>query len=209
MDIAIHINTSLSHQREHGELLEQGFKRHGLTVNVTADILAEADIHVVSGPHYAKAQWLNHPKVILLDRCYYRGDPEHVSLGWMKSDGSRDFHVGCGRKPPPVKDRTDKTGTIFLADYSGPLGQADTVRLHPARERPADGLREALRKHGIAIGYKTTALVTAALEGLEVICKDKSNIMAEDNWLELLPYADWHYSEIASGEAWEHLKHGR
>jgi len=48
----------------------------------------------------------------------------------------------------------------------------------------------------IAIGYQTSALVTAGLEGLKVICKDKRNIMYNQNWLELLPYADWHYSEM-------------
>lgn len=186
--------------------MKSGFARHGLQSLVTADIGQEADIHVISGPHYAKDRWLNHSRVILLDRCYYRGDPEHVSLGWMRADGGRYFDAGSGRKSPPVKDKSDRAGTIFLADYIGPLEQADTVRLHPARERPADGLLEALRGHGVAIGYKTTALVTAALEGLEVVCKDNANIMYEDNWLELLPYADWHHSEISNGEAWEHLR---
>jgi hypothetical protein len=48
-------------------------------------------------------------------------------------------------------------------------------------------------------------LVSAALAGLEVICKDARNIMFERNWLELLPYADWHWSEIENGDALEHL----
>ena len=47
--------------------------------------------------------------------------------------------------------------------------------------------------------------MTAALEGLEVVCKDDRNIMAEPNWLELLPYADWSHHEIENGDVWEHL----
>jgi hypothetical protein len=47
--------------------------------------------------------------------------------------------------------------------------------------------------------------VTAALEGLEVVCKDDRNIMSEPNWLELLPYADWNHQEIENGDVWEHL----
>lgn len=128
-----------------------------------------------------------------------------VSLGWMNSDGGRDFSIGSGRNAPEIKDHRNSGSSIFLADYNGEIERADEVRLHPESERPRDGLCEALRRHGVAIGYKTSALVIAGLEGLEVICKDSTNIMAQPNWLELLPYADWHYSEIQSGEAWEHL----
>ena len=123
----------------------------------------------------------------------------------MQPDGSREFAVGAGRQPPVCKDRTGKRSSIFLADYDGPVDAADEIRLHPARERAADGLLDALRRHGLAIGYQTTALVTAALEGLEIECRDNRNIMARPNWLELLPYADWHYTEIENGDAWEHL----
>lgn len=66
---------------------------------------------------------------------------------------------------------------------------------------------DALRRHGVAIGYQTTALVRAALEGLDTVCLDSRNILAQPDWYELLPYADWEASEISSGEAWEHLKH--
>lgn len=205
MDIAIHTNLALSHQREHAEWFREGFKRHGIKALVTANINQEADIHIVSGPHYAKARWIDHPRVILLDRCYYKGDPEHVSLGWMRKDGGRTFTVGSGHAACQRKGAPDNERSIFLADYGGPLEQADTIRLHPASGAKQSPLLEVLRLHGVAIGYKTSALVTAGLEGLKVICKDNTNIMAEHNWLELLPYADWHHSEIASGEAIEHL----
>jgi len=183
-----------------------------LTVEVTESTTQPADIHIVSGPHYAKDYWLGHPRTILLDRAYYHEDKtgrwhsmDWVSLGWMRADGGRRFNAGAGRESPEREDRPSIGGTIFLADYGGPVERADTVRRHPADEQPGEGLRDVLRRHRTAIGYQTTALVTAALAGLEIVCKDKRNILCEPNWLELLPYADWHWSEIESGEAWEHL----
>jgi len=170
-----------------------------------------ADIHVVLGPHYAKDKWQGH-KTILLDRAYYheemlpQGFMAWVSLGWMRDDGGRDFRIGEGRARPEQRDCQAAKGTIFLADHGGPVESADTIRLHPAQQRPVQGLRESLSEHKTAIGYQTTALVTAGLMGLDIVCKDKRNIMSESNWLDLLPYADWRWSEIASGEAWEHLR---
>lgn len=171
-----------------------------------------ADVHIVSGPHFAKNNFLNHPRTILLDRAYYHEEKtglwksmDWVSLGWMRPDGGRNFNVGCGREPPKVEGRPDRGGSIFLADYGGPIERADEVRRHPEDQKSSEGLRCALRRHRVAIGYQTTALVAAGLCGLEVVCKDRRNIMAEPNWLDLLPYADWHWSEIESGEAWEHL----
>lgn len=128
-----------------------------------------------------------------------------VSLGWLNPDSSRTFHKGRGRRAPrPLKGHEGK-GTIFLADYGGPIEQADTIRKHPAEVFHVEPLEVALLRHQVAIGYQTTALVAAGLLGLDVICKDHRNIMADPDWLELLPYADWHYSEIQSGEACQHL----
>lgn len=183
-----------------------------MSLTVTHDPLLEADIHIVSGPHYAKNHWLQHPRVLLLDRAYWHDERREgmasmpwVSLGWLRPDGGRSFHVGRGRARPEVRVKDEGSGSIFLADYGGPIEQADTVRRHPDEQSPRESLKDALRRHRIAIGYQTTALVTAALEGLTVFCKDSRSIMSEPNWLDLLSYADWHYSEIASGEAWEHL----
>ena len=128
-----------------------------------------------------------------------------VSLGWLRNDGGRTFTIGSGRESPKIGTRESETGTIFLGDYLGPIEPATCVRRHPAQQPNAEPLREQLRRFRTAIGYQTTALVTAALCGLEVICKDQRNIMAESNWLDLLPYADWHWTEIESGEALEHL----
>jgi hypothetical protein len=173
----------------------------------------QADVHIVSGPHYAKNVWQGHPRTVLLDRAYYHEERsgrwasmDWVSLGWLRPDGGRSFRKGCGRTPPTIEERPASGGTIFLADYGGPVEAADTVRRHPAEQQSTESLRAALRRHRTAIGYQTTALVTAALAGLEVVCKDARNILARCDWLELLPYADWHWTEIESGEAWEHLK---
>jgi hypothetical protein len=131
-------------------------------------------------------------------------DP-YVSLGWLTEDGGRDFVPGTDHAS--VKPKPLKTGyrSIFLADYMGEIEKADTVRYHPDQRRPTETLEQALARHDIAIGYSSTALVTAALEGLQIICKDKRHILNMDNWKELLPYADWYYARIESGEAWEHL----
>lgn len=205
MVITIHINAALNHQVEHALWFKAGLKRHGVDLVITSNIQQESDIHIVSGPHYAASYWASHKRTILLDRCYYMGNPDNVSLGWIKPNGGRQFIAGSGRKSPDIKPNRARSGRIFLADYNGPVETADTVRLHPGRSCGQPGLIDELRRHRVAIGYRTTALVTAALEGLEIECKDDRNILAEPNWLELLPYADWHKTEIESGEAWQHL----
>ena len=149
----------------------------------------------------------------MLDCAYFHDDKtgrwrstDWVSLGWLREDGGRRFRAGAGRTPPLIEECRAQRGSIFLADYAGPIERADTVRRHPADQSPRESLRDALKRHRVAIGYQTTALVRAALAGLDIVCKDARNILWESDWLELLPYADWHWSEIESGEAWEHLK---
>ncbi|MBT8123908.1 MAG: hypothetical protein KJO81_03675 [Gammaproteobacteria bacterium] len=213
MDIKIHINPSLQHQVQHGQQFRSGFERLGFKSVVTSDRCAEADVHVISGNWYAKKIWRNHPRVIYLDRCYYLGNPEHVSLGWMTSNGGRKFRKGSGRKLP--KCAKTKTGyqTIFLADYDGPqapkktdyLGHIDSIRYHPVRMKAREPLKDVLDRNDQAVGYMSTALVTAGLMGLKVTALDKRNIMAREDWLEILPYADWHLDEIGSGDAIDHL----
>lgn len=192
--------------------MSAGLRKHGHNLVITSDIAAKADIHIVSGPHYAKWYWKDHPRVILLDKRLYKegskpdtmaSDP-FVSLGWMNKGGGRDFCEGHGKTIPKIKENHGK-GTIFLGDYNGVLEKADTVRHHPGNRRSPEPLLNALRRHKAAIGYRTTALITAALEGLDIDCRDSENILSRPNWRELLPYADWHFSEIQSGEAWDHL----
>jgi len=212
MSTVFHCNFTQPHQLEHAQWLRKGFEKHGINLIVTPEVTQKADIHIVSGPHYAKDYWKDHPNVILLDRAlYHQEKPEKwhsmdwLSVGWVKN-GNRIFKNGSGRKPPKQKDGHTGTGSIFLADYEGPVEQADTIRLHPQRDSNQEQLHDALCRHAHAIGYNTTALITAGLEGLKVTCKSKSSIMYQSNWLELLAYADWNYSEIESGALWEHLR---
>lgn len=204
--VCIHANPNLAYQLRWSDGLSAALKSHGFISEVTADPRKQSDIHVVLGPHYAKKYHLNN-ETILLDRCYYRGDPDHASLGWMLPCGGRRFKEGTGRKPPVIKDRKTGNKSIFLADYQGEIGEADTIRLHPAQAKPTESLLSALNRHDIAIGHKTTALVEAALVGLSVTSSDPQHILNQPNWLRLLPYADWAYGEL--NEAIDHLCHSR
>lgn len=214
MHIVLHISPTLVHQHEHSEWFTEGLKRHGLNLDITTDPHKEGDVHIVSGPHYAKRYWLDHPKTLLIDRAYHPNkqiksgqwvSEDYVSVGWMNKDGGRDFRKTESRGSYSIQHQAGDKGTIFLKDYGGPEAMADTVRLHPAEKQYPESLEDALKRHKTAIGFRTTALVKAGLMGLDIVCLDKQNIMAQPDWLELLPSADWHYSEIQSGEAWEFL----
>lgn len=157
------------------------------------------------GPHYAKENWRDHNRVILLDRNYYHSSNDFISIGWMNKGGGRDFVEGTGRKPPEIK-KTTGNKSIFLSDYNGIIESADIIRFHPENSKSKNSLSDDLKLCNRATGYNTTALVKAALEGLEINCKGKTSILKNKNWLNLLPYADWHYNEIISGEVWEHLQ---
>lgn len=221
MDIVYHFNPSQPHQIEHGKWLFKGFKKHGLNLVCTDDVNRQADVHIVSGPHYAKNRWINHDlgRVLLIDRAYipghqYRGgkwaSEDYVSIGWMNRDGTRSFVKGSGKPKIQIQHCAAKSGTIFLADYNGLIVTegVDTVRQHPANlvTKHSESLKCALSRHKYAFGYNTTALVTAALLGLETKSLVKGHILNQDDWLGKLPYADWSYNEIENGDAWEHLQ---
>jgi len=142
---------------------------------------------------------------VLLDRCYYGDTRNHVSIGWMNKFGGRDIKLGSGRNKLILREPIG-TQSLFLADYNGVIEQADIVRLHPANQKSKTTLIEDIKRCGTATGYNTTALVKAALNGLKITCKGNNNILNEKNWIELLPYANWNYDEIKSGEVWEHLQ---
>lgn len=165
----------------------------------------EATIHVVLGCNYAKNYWLKHDRVVLLDRCYYNDDGEHLSVGWMNSKGGRDFVIGEGRPSLTIRE-SHGNKSIFLADYNGVTEPADIIRLHPCNEKHERPLIEDLKQCNEATGYNTSALVTAALEGLKINCKGEQNILTNPDWLELLPYTNWTYNEIKAGIVWAHLQ---
>lgn len=123
----------------------------------------------------------------------------------MNQQGGRNFFVGTGRKPPEIIPSYGKQ-SVFLADYNGVVEKADIVRLHPSNKRYSETLDKTLARCDRATGYNTTALVHAALRGLTITCKGKNSILKNENWYQLLPYANWSYTEIQNGELWQHLQ---
>lgn len=251
MQGVIHYNPRLQHQVDHARaFVSSGFE-------ATTDPYENADIHIVSGPYYAKPYWLNHPKVLEIDRAWW-GDPDCISIGWLQPDGTRKFASGTApRAKPTMWDwKSNQWGDIgeirciVLADYqqnvSDIVEQASkrfasvTVRKHPTEEKALLPLVDDMQWADVVIGHSGTALFEAIKYGTPVICTDSSNEcmpvcseMGEDityittidaidkeyltsyeplfrgdrePWLHNMSYKQWSLAEIASGEAWDHLK---
>lgn len=232
--IAIHANPALQHQQQFGEYFLTGFKRHGIKAELTSNVNQEADVHVVLGPHYARDRWAgNH--TILLDRGWW-GDPAwDVSIGWMNHNTGMIISTGNDDTRPKPELLAMREGAtpfrpgsrcIGLLDYGMPpekLSQqytvgyalhpqwrADAIRPHPADKTQGD-LIDALAGFHRAIGYRTSALVTALIQGLRVYCLDVRNPAHHDNcpsretWLNNLSHHHYNGDEIASGLVWEFL----
>ena len=223
----IHFNPRLQHQVDHAE----AFKACGF--GVTSSPTDEADIHVISGPWFAYSQWRNHPRCLMIDRGWW-GDPNYVSIGWLQTDGSRKFASGDKPRPVPVYEpwKTRDYSCLILADYGQDIADlyyaachrfgCVRVRKHPADEtQPVAPLSSALRLHDVAICTSGSAGFEAIMQGLPTICLDPHNPIApvcsasidaplykgeRDEWLHGMSYKQWSLAEIASGEAWEHLK---
>lgn len=234
----IHTNPRLAHQVQFGEWLRRGFARHGVVAEVSADVDREADLHVVQGPWYARDRWLGHPRTVLLERGWW-GDPARdVSLGWMTADGGLSIRAGCADdrfKPvlaPWKPPRDFEARALLLLDYGQspdpavvqaltavPNPALLTVRQHPNSCAPSESLSAAFQRCDFALGHRTSALVSACIAGLPVVCFDHRNPvwpMASNNlrslmrvqregWLRDLSYHQWHADEIANGQAWAFL----
>lgn len=189
--VVIHTNLALAHQREWAEALEQGIRACGDHAIVTSDRDLAGDVHIVQGPHYARQRWIGHPRVVWLDRCFWGDATQHVSLAWMRSDGSRIFPQGVAESRPspelqPWKEREESI--LVLADYGQDISQVlkavrlrfDRVysRYHPADRRPASGiniegeLSTALSLVDAVAGHATTAITAAVIAGVPAICTD-------------------------------------
>ncbi len=123
----------------------------------------------------------------------------------MNTIGGRNYKIGIGRKKLRINEPKGNS-SLFLADYNGIKEQADIIRLHPANQKYESTLQNDIDKCNRATGYNTTALIQAALSGLKINCKGSNSILLNENWLELLPYANWNYNEIKNGDVWEHLR---
>jgi hypothetical protein len=127
--------------------------------------------------------------------------------------------------------KTQERSCLVLADYNQDVtditfdvktrfGYAE-VREHPAntsREMPA--LSSAITLRDVVVGHSGTAIFEAIVRGVPVICTDPRNPCMpvcskpgeplyrgdREAWLHDMSYTQWSLAEIASGEAWEHLK---
>jgi hypothetical protein len=96
------------------------------------------------------------------------------------------------------------------------------VRPHPAdTDRKLIDIKSAIRLRDVVICSSSTAGFEAIIQGAPTICLDPKNEIApvcsasidadlyvgdRAQWLHEMSYKQWSLDEIASGEAWEHLK---
>lgn len=206
----IHCNRSLKHQVQLAHCLQSGM---GGEISYCAD--TPADLHVVMGPWFAFKQW-RHANTLYIDRAYW-GDPDCVSIHWLK-DGEKVRSTGNGyRSQPELQPLKKGDRSIVLCDYG--MNGGELARLYGAeiRNHPAEGagcaLERALSCYDVAIGRRTTALVTAAIAGLSVYTDDEHSPVwpisgaAGDRaqWLNDLAWHNWSQDEIQRGIAWEIL----
>ena len=193
MKMLMHYNMHLKHQRQHAYAFIRGCS--GLSITDSRD--GDADIHIISGPHFALSRWKHHPRVLMIDRAYW-GDPDYVSIGWLQDDGSRKFATGdAARKKPGLYDWKpmiwDTFGEIrctVLADYgqdvSAIVEEASkrflsvSVRLHPAdaEVKRLVTLEEDILWSDVVIGTAGTSIFEAIKLGVPVICLDPLNPIA-------------------------------
>lgn len=234
--VAVHTNGALKNQTDFGDALQQGFLRHGLDTRqvFTPYDSAPADIRVTQGPHFAMRRWLSHPRHLHLDRAFYGPDSRYtVTLGWLQPDGSREFRVRdvTGPKGPPPQRRPRKEAgrsVCVFADYdTAPEVLRGTVaalrqvydgvyyRSHPARPLTAAAIELCCPLEGVwalcdtAIGWRSTVLVEASLQGLDThSCWPGHPVrwQEHDNYLDRLSWTQWSLAEVAAGDFWEHLK---
>lgn len=208
VSVVIHTNVALGNQRETAGWLQQGFERHGVSAHVTPDKHAEADVHVVQGPHYCFDYWRERAdthRVLWLNRTYYGHPRFMISLGWLRPDGGRDFRnrsaVDGKGLPPKIKARKEecRRAAVFsdwgrdpIADIERALAKYDEVQFRPHPEerdisvsvpvmaKPRWGLDAVFAWADVAVGHSTTALVDARINGLHVDCSDPHNPVVDD-----------------------------
>lgn len=230
VSVVAHINHSLAHQVEHGQALTYGLKRHGINLDVTSNIHKEGDIHIISGPWYARDAWLGKPNVLWLDRCFYGDAHDFVSIGWMRRDGSRNFCNADkteGKEPLPALKLCKKRRrcAVVFGDYDGDaramLANArrkyDSVwfRPHPQDTRPLPcfpmrgSLDDVWSIADVAVGHSSTVLVEAQINGLFVESTYAQHVVhfSDDReaWIKRLSWAQWSLDELVAGTFWEHL----
>ena len=193
----IHANGGLKHQVRVAKALQKGT---GWDISCYPD--TQADLHVVIGPWFALDQWRD-ANTLYLDRAYW-GDPNCVSVHWLKGGEKVRTRNRAFREHPPLKPMKTGDRRVYLCDYGGkPEGLYHSVRWHPAQRKPKTTLQQDLDAHDIAIGCRTTALVDAAIQGLGVETSDPHSpvygLVDREQWIRDLAWHNWHTDELASG----------
>jgi hypothetical protein len=102
-----------------------------------------------------------------------------------------------------------------------PGGEWTGVRNHSVTVL-RNSLEEALANAAIAVTFNSTAGVNSLLAGVPVYAEDEGSMVYKvashtvgqimypnrQQWAHDLAYCQWTVDEMASGETWEHLKHG-
>jgi len=212
--VALHTNTSLAHQVAYARAWHRGLDRHGILSVLTDSPDTLADIHVIFGPWFALEKWRYAPSVLYIDRGYW-GDPDYVSIHWLKQ--GEKVYGACTdyRAHPAVLPYRNSQKRIYLCDYGQePEGDYHAVRRHPASDDAQRPLLDDLDGYGIALGRRTTALIDASIAGLQVITSDRHSPVwpisgrcgGREQLLTRLAWHNWSLTEIERGDAWEHLK---
>jgi len=205
---AIHVNPALAHQVRIGSALHAGIPHTVLTDSPDT----VADTHIVLGPWFALDKWRHAHSVLYIDRAYW-GDPDSVSVHWLKNGEKVCGTKQGGRDTPAVLPYRQSQKRIYLCDYGQePEGDYDAVRYHPA-DGSTGTLQDALEGYGIALGRRTTALLDAAIAGLQVITTDghspvwpiSGRLGGREQLLRRLAWHNWTIDEITRGLMWEHL----
>jgi hypothetical protein len=229
--IAIHINRNIENQVAFGTALAEGFRQHGVDHNLTTSKTAPGDTHVIIGPWYAFEAFKNHDNVLYFDRACW-DHPNYTSINWM-SHGIKHWNWNIDRLAryhPPIRPWKNGNKLLVLCDYgddgkqmaykANPHYEEITVRRHPSnRDASRNSLSQDLDQHDIAFGGRSTALVTAAIDGLRVLSYDKTspvapiagrvayiNVKDRSQWLRDLSWHNWNLNEVRTGAAWEHLR---
>ncbi len=214
---AIHASPGQPHQLDFARALQSGFAKHAQASSIDTTGEAAADVHVCLGPWFALKRWQYDPQVLYLDRCYW-GDPASVvSLHWLENAEKCSTWNTAPRPVPQVKPyRQGPERAIYLCDYGEfPPPRFAHFRRHPEDKPGQPTLQQHLEGYTVAHGRRTTALVAAAIEGLQVVSVDRHSPVypisgqtdrCRITWLKGLAWHNWSRDEIASGAAWEYLK---
>lgn len=228
--IAIHYNPNIENQVNYGQALYEGFRAHGLKTTLTDNVTAPGDIHCLIGPWYAYSHYIKYKNVLYLDRACW-DHPNYTTVNWMHY-GEKVWNWDLPQKPryhPTIKPWKNGKRLIVLCDY-GEKSYKYQNRVRPhfgnvaVREHPSSvsykqiDLLDELEDFEIAIGGRTTALVTAAIEGLSIFCVDRLSPVYpvasavpyiikpdRDRWLKDLSWHNWTLEEIKSGQMWHHF----